>query len=247
MPGTSPNRASSFSSQTTAPVARSHRNVPSRPASRASRRCSVRSAFCCSIRRRSETSSDAPTIATTRPSASTTGWSRTQIRTGVPSLWRTVKSPSQAPPAFTSVEDRGGTVLLGDGHQHVRDGLADHLVSCPPVQLLGLLVPQEDASVRVGDDDRRVGGRRSPPAGPAPHPSAPASRSPGTPVGPGAADDAARSLPGARRPGALPRVGASAAITPLVRAANPSGAAASSTTLTAGGQPDQATIARNAS
>ena len=144
------------------------------------------------------TSSDAPTIATTTPSASTIGSSRTQIRTGVPSRRSTVKSPSQAPPAFTSREDRRGAVLLGGGHQHVGDGLAQHLVSGPPVQLLGLLVPQEDASVGVGDDDRPWEGvdhrpkvqRRILLHRQVAHRW--------TPVGPGAADDAAR--PPTRKP-----------------------------------------------
>ena len=73
-------------------------------------------------------------------------------RCPVPAEHREVALPGAA--GVHIGEDRGGTVLLGGGHQHVSDGLAQHLVSGPPVQLLGLLVPQEDASVGVGDDDR---------------------------------------------------------------------------------------------
>ena len=63
-------------------------------------------------------------------------------RCPVPAEHREVALPGAA--GVHLGEDRGGTVLLGGGHQHVSDGLAQHLVSGPPVQLLGLLVPQED-------------------------------------------------------------------------------------------------------
>jgi hypothetical protein len=72
-----------------------------RPAASARRCSSLVARISCSSWRWAETSSDSPTMATTRPDSSRTARSTTAIRSIRPSLWRAQKSPDHSAPTLT--------------------------------------------------------------------------------------------------------------------------------------------------